>query len=69
MKPESKELKIQKALVFEPVSVSVASSIFVTILFVGFVDMCRMLLGQERSYSKLSKTVSLAVISPTVIEK
>ena len=57
---------------FELVSASVASSIFVTLLFVafvGFIDVRRMILGQEISYSKLSKTVPLAIISLTVLEQ
>ena len=55
------------ALMFELASVSVASWIFVELLFVGFVDVRRMLLGQEMSYSKLFKTFPLAVILPTVM--
>ena len=72
MKLQRKEQKSQKALMFELVSASVASLIFVTLLFVafvGFIDVRRMILGQEISYSKLSKTVPLAIISLTVLEQ
>ena len=54
---------------FECVSVSVLSSIFATLLFVGFIAVLRMLIGQEILYYKLSKTVPLAIILPTFIEK
>ena len=72
MKLQRKEQKSQKALMFELISASFASSIFVTLLFVafaGFIDVRRMILGQEISYSKLSKTVPLSIIPPTVFEK
>ena len=54
---------------FGPVLISIALPIFVTILFGGFVAVSRMLLGQERSYSKLSKTAPIAIISPMVLDK
>ena len=40
------------------------SSIFAKLLFVGFVAVCRMLLGQERLYYNISKTAPLDFISP-----
>ena len=54
---------------FELVSVSVFNSIFVTLLFVGFGNVSHMLLGHEISYSKLSKTVPLGILSPSVFDK
>ena len=54
---------------FELVSFRVVSLVFVTLLFFGFVTVGRMLLGQKRRYSNISKTVPLAIISPTVHNK
>ena len=51
---------------FSLVSVSVKSLIFDTLLFVGLVAMCSILVWKEISYSKLSSTVTLAIVSPTV---
>ena len=51
------------------VSVGVASLIFANILSVEFVDGHCMLLGQERVYSKLSKTFPFSIILSTVIDK
>ena len=54
---------------FELASGRVAPLIFGMLLFVRFIDVRRMLLGQEISYSKLSKTVPLIIISITVLEE
>ena len=54
---------------FEIVSFSVASLVFPTLPLVGFVAVHRMLLGKERSHFKISKTVPLAIVSPTVLKK
>ena len=42
----------------ELVSVRVVILIFAELLFVGFVAVCHVLLGQEKIYSNISKTVS-----------
>ena len=42
---------------FELVSVSVVSSIFWTLVFVGFIIVNRVLIGQTKSYSNISKNV------------
>ena len=54
---------------FELVSVYVASSMFVVLLFVVFVAVSRVLLGQERLYSKIYKKIPFAIIIPTDHEK
>ena len=69
MKLQRKEHKPQKAFMFEVVSVSVASLIFAILLFVGFIALHRMILGQERSYYNISKNFLLVMILPKVLEK
>ena len=53
---------------FELVSVRVLSSVFATLLFVGFVHVRHVTIGQEISYSKISKTVSFFIWVPLVLE-
>ena len=62
MKLQRKKQKSQKSLIFGLVSGKVASLIFSTLLFVGFISVCRMVLGQEILYSKISKNVPLDII-------
>ena len=54
---------------FELFSVSIVSSIFLELPLVGFVDVRRILLGKEISYSKIFKTAPLDIFSPAVIKK
>ena len=66
---KGKNTNSQKFLMFELVAVSISYSVFVTLLSVGFVSVCRMILGKEVPYYKLSKTVHLTIISQTFIDK
>ena len=61
--------KNQKVLKFDLVSVSIMASVFDTVLFVGLIVVIHMLLGQERLYYKLSKTVCTSIFPPTVLKK
>ena len=54
---------------FELVSVGLAYLVFATLPFVGCVTVNRFLLGKEILHSKISKTVPLAIFSPTVLDK
>ena len=53
-------------MMFESFSVSIASLIFAKLLFVVFIYVRRMILGQEISHSKFSKTVPLDIVSTNV---
>ena len=54
---------------FELVSVRIVSLLFLTHSLVGFVAIILVLVRQYISYPMIFKTVPLAIISTTVIEK